>query len=63
MGKVFVTRQLPAGGVDSLAAMHQVDINPHDRPLTRQRFLADPAEDGEYGRRQHICSLGWGTTS
>jgi hypothetical protein len=25
--------------------------------------LADPAEDGEYGRRQHICSLGWGTTS
>lgn len=40
MAKVYVTRQLPAGGLDILAAEHQVDINPHDRPLTRQELLA-----------------------
>lgn len=40
MGKVYVTRQLPAGGLDCLAAEHQVDINPHDRPLTRRELLA-----------------------
>lgn len=38
MGKVYVTRQLPAGGLDCLAA-HQVDVNPCDRPLTRQELL------------------------
>jgi glyoxylate reductase len=39
MGKIYVTRQLPAGGLDCLAA-HQVDINPYDRPLTRHELLA-----------------------
>lgn len=39
MGKVYVTRQLPPGGLDSLAAVHQVTVNPLDRPLAREELL------------------------
>lgn len=40
MGKVYVTRQLPTGGLDALAAEHQVDINPLDQPLSGEEMLA-----------------------
>lgn len=40
MAKVYVTRQLPAGGLDALQAAHQVQVNPQDRPLTREELLA-----------------------
>lgn len=40
MAKVYVTRQLPAGGLDLLTENHQVHINPHDRPVTREELLA-----------------------
>lgn len=40
MGKVFVTRQLPPGGLDLLEPEHQVHVNPWDRPLSRQELLA-----------------------
>lgn len=39
MAKVYVTRELPIGGLDSLAE-HHVDTNPNDRPLTREELLA-----------------------
>lgn len=40
MGSVFVTRQLPAAGLADLAAVHSVETNPYDRPVTRQELLA-----------------------
>ena len=39
MGKIYVTRQLPAGGLDALMAAHEVKVNPHDRPPTRQELM------------------------
>lgn len=44
MGKIFVTRQLPRGGLDSLGSEHQVQVNPWDRPLSRQELLAAAKE-------------------
>lgn len=39
MGKVYVTRQLPQGGLAKLEAEHQVEVNPEDRPLSREELL------------------------
>lgn len=43
MGKVYVTRELPAGGLDCLAE-HQVDVNSEDRPLSREELMAKVKE-------------------
>lgn len=37
--KVYVTRLIPQIGIDLLQAECHVEINPHDRPLTRQELL------------------------
>lgn len=37
--KVYVTRKL-AGGLTELSKRYQVDVNPHDRPCTRDELLA-----------------------
>lgn len=39
MAKVYVTRQLPQGGLTRLEGVHQVDVNPADQPLTRDQLL------------------------
>lgn len=39
MAKVYVTRQLPQGGLAKLEAKHQVKINPQDCPLSREELL------------------------
>ncbi len=39
MAKVYVTRQLPEGGLESLKKKHQVDINCDELPLSRQQLL------------------------
>lgn len=39
MAKVYVTRQLPRGGLAKLEAKHQVAVNPEDRPLSRDELL------------------------
>lgn len=42
---VYVTRQIPQAGIDVLrAAGHEVKINPHDRPLSREELLAAVAD-------------------
>ncbi len=33
--KVYVTRKLPASALDRIAAKHRLEVNPHDRVLTR----------------------------
>jgi len=33
--KVYVTRRLPSSALDSIAAKHRIEVNPHDRVLTR----------------------------
>jgi hypothetical protein len=35
---VYVTRLIPQIGIDLLQAECHVEINPHDRPLTRQEL-------------------------
>lgn len=37
--KVYVTRLIPQEGLDLLNATCDVDVNPHDRPLTRAELL------------------------
>lgn len=39
MARVYVTRQLPEGGLNKLQSQHQVDVNPHDSPLSRDELL------------------------
>lgn len=40
MGKVFVTRKIPENGIEMLKGKgHEVDVNPHDRPLTKDEFM------------------------
>ena len=41
MSKVYVTRQIPQEPLDSLRRSHEVEINPHDRPLTRDELLRE----------------------
>jgi glyoxylate reductase len=37
--KIYVTRLIPQEGLDLLTATCEVEINPHDRPLTRAELL------------------------
>lgn len=39
MDNVYVTRKLPEGGLAHLEEVHQVEVNAHDRPLTREELL------------------------
>jgi glyoxylate reductase len=39
MTKVYITRQIPQPGIDLLKEHFEVDVSPHDRPLTREEFL------------------------
>lgn len=50
--KVFVTREIPAPGLDMLRRECEVDVNPHDRVLTREELLA-----GVRGRDGLLCLL------
>ena len=50
--KVYVTRLIPQAGIDLLQAECQVEINPHDRPLTRQELL-----ENVHGRDGILCLL------
>ncbi|MGE5509349.1 MAG: 2-hydroxyacid dehydrogenase [Chitinophagales bacterium] len=50
--KVFVTREIPAPGLDMLRAECEVDLNPHDRVLTREELLA-----GVRGKDGLLCLL------
>jgi lactate dehydrogenase-like 2-hydroxyacid dehydrogenase len=38
-GNVYVTRRIPQENLDALAASHDVEVNPHDRALTREELL------------------------
>ncbi len=37
---IYITRLIPQSGIEMLKATCDVEINPHDRPLTRQELLA-----------------------
>jgi len=37
---VYVTRRIPQENLDLLGSRHQVEVNPHDRALTRDELLA-----------------------
>ncbi len=50
--KVYVTRRIPQLGLDLLAASCDVEVNPHDRPLTRPELLQQVA-----GRDGVLCLL------
>jgi len=40
MSNVYVTRMIPQEPIDDLRRRHDVEINPHDRPLTREELDA-----------------------
>ncbi len=42
--KVYVTRRIPDAGLDLLARHCRVEVNPEDRPLTRDELLAAVAD-------------------
>lgn len=50
--KVFVTREIPAPGLDLLRAECEVVVNPHDRVVTREELLA-----GIRGKDGLLCLL------
>ncbi|PID58597.1 D-glycerate dehydrogenase [candidate division KSB3 bacterium] len=50
--KVYVTRQIPQEGIEVLQASCDVEINPDDRPLTRQELL-----ENVRGRDAVLCLL------
>jgi glyoxylate reductase len=50
--KVFVTREIPAPGLDLLRQECEVEVNPHDRALTRKELLL-----GMRGKDGLLCLL------
>ena len=36
---IYVTRMIPQQNIDALRAVHHVEVNPHDRALTREELL------------------------
>ena len=38
--KVYITRKIPQAGIDLLAAHYEVEVNPHDRVLSRAELLS-----------------------
>jgi len=49
---VYVTRMIPAGGIELLRESCDVEVNPEDRPVTREQLLA-----GVKGRDGVLCLL------
>lgn len=49
---VYVTRKIPQEGIDLLKEQCEVEVNPHDRPLTREELL-----DTVKGRDGILCLL------
>lgn len=51
--RIYITRKIPSAGLDLLAeAGVEVEVNPHDRPVSRQELLA-----GVRGRDGVLCML------
>lgn len=50
--RIYVTRRIPEAGLELLRREYEVEVSPHDRPLTRQEFL-----DAIRGRDGVICLL------
>lgn len=42
--KVYITRKIPEAGLRALRSRFDVEVNPHDRPLTRQELLEKVAD-------------------
>jgi glyoxylate reductase len=36
---IYITRMIPQQNIDALRAVHHVEVNPHDRALTREELL------------------------
>ena len=49
---VYITRRIPQAGIDLLRASCDVEVNPEDRPLSREELLQEVA-----GREGVICLL------
>ncbi len=49
---IYVTRMIPQEGIDLLKESARVDVNPHDRPLTREELL-----EAVRGRDGVLCLL------
>ena len=48
--KVYVTRRIPEAGLEMLREFCNIEINPHDRPVTRDELLENAAgKDGVLG--------------
>ena len=50
--KVFVTRKIPQAGLDSLKKHVEMEVNPHDRSLSKQEII-----DGLQGKEGLLCLL------
>jgi len=50
--KVFVTRKIPEQGLDLLRKEFEVEINPHNRVLTKEEII-----DGVKGKDGLLCLL------
>jgi glyoxylate reductase len=50
--KIFVTRAIPERGLTMLKRVHEVEVNPHDRVLTKDEIL-----EGVQGKEGLVCLL------
>ena len=50
--KIFITRKIPEPGLDLLRKEFEIDVNPHDRVLTKEEIIK-----GLKGKDGLICLL------
>lgn len=50
--KIFITRKIPEEGLEILRKEHEIEVNPHDRVLTKKEII-----DGLKGKDGLICLL------
>ena len=50
--KIFITRKIPEPGLDLLRKEYEIDVNPHDRVLTKEEII-----EGLKGKDGLICLL------
>ncbi len=50
--KIFVTRKIPEKGLDLLKKQHEIEVNPHDRVLTKKEII-----NGLQGKDGLLCLL------
>jgi lactate dehydrogenase-like 2-hydroxyacid dehydrogenase len=50
--KVFVTRRIPEAGLELLRKHHEIEVNPHDRVLTKEEII-----QGMKGKEGLLCLL------